>query len=32
VNLLAQRHAIGKWGGDHQDHLRKVITQSARFE
>ena len=23
--------ALGKWGDDHQDHLRRVITQSARF-
>jgi len=23
--------ALGKWGDDHQSHLRRVITQSARF-
>ena len=29
--VLPSITALGKWGDDHQDHLRKVITQSARF-
>jgi len=29
--VLPSITALGKWGDDHQDHLRRVITQSARF-
>ena len=30
-NVLPLITALGKWGDDHQDHLRRVITQSDHF-